>query len=184
MTLPKLSKAPVIHRGPRIYQMDRKPQVLGPPGAVPPGFVTPKTSATEWPPYWGLARITGYPRAEDVRKFPFVGGPPIWTYQAFAETGSSRASNIDFVVWGPFQNATPVAIRIQTEFFHNFTTIDNQIYDITMRDKLENGFDVYDIYDYEYMRDPSGAAIIIKLKQAMGLIGGGPSISRGTVQRV
>jgi hypothetical protein len=88
------------------------------------------------------------------------------------------------VVWGPFQNATPVAIRIQTEFFHNFATIDNQIYDITMRDKLENGFDVYDIYDYEYMRDPSGAAIIIKLKQAMGLIGGGPSISRGTVQRV
>ncbi len=184
MSLPKLSKPAAISRGPRIYQMNTKPQVLGPPGEPPVAFVTPKTSATEWPPYWGLARITGYPRAEDVRKFPFVGGPPIWTYQAFVETGSTKSSNVDFMVRGPFQNATPAAIRIQTEFFHNFTTIENQIYDIIMRDKLENGFEVYDIYDYQYMRDPSGSAIIIKLKQAMGLIGGGPEISRGTVQRV
>jgi hypothetical protein len=184
MSLPKLSKPAAISRGPRIYQMNTKPQVLGPPGEPPVGFVTPKTSATEWPPYWGLARITGYPRAEDVRKFPFVGGPPIWTYQAFVETGSTKSSNVDFMVWGPFQNATPVAIRIQTEFFHNFTTIENQIYDIIMRDKLESGFDVHDLYDYQYMRDPSGSAIIVLLKRAMGLIGGGPEISRGTVQRV
>jgi hypothetical protein len=53
-----------------------------------------------------------------------------------------------------------------------------------MRDKLENGFEVYDIYDFQYMRDPSGSAIIVQLKRAMGLIGGGPEISRGTVQRV
>jgi len=184
VSLPALKKPTAISRGPRIYGMGQKGEVLGPPGVAPPGFVTAKTSASEWPIYWALARITGYPAADDVRKFPFVGGPPIWTYQAFADAGNERKSNIDFVVWGPFPKAQPVAIRIQTEFFHNFTTIENQIYDITMRDRLESGFEVYDIYDYEYIRDPSGSAAIIKCKQAMGMIGGGREISRGTVQRV
>lgn len=184
MSLPVLRKPTAISRGPRVYQLGKKPVALGPPGAVPAGFVTAKTSASEWPIYWALARITGYPDAEDVRKFPFVGGPPIWEYQAFVDAGSDKQNNVDFMVWGPFRDATPVAIRIQTEFFHNFAQIGQQFYDITTRDRLENGMEVHDIYDYSYLRDESGAAAIIEVKKAMGLIGGGREITRGTVQRV
>ena len=183
MSLPMLKRAPAIKTGPKLYRMTEEPQRYGPPGDPPPGFVTAKTSATEWQPYWGLARITGYPKPEHVRSYPFMGGPPYWTYQAFADAGSDRQTNIDFVIWG-WGDATPIAIRIQTEFFHNFASIDTQIYDITQRDRLENGFEVIDLYDFDYMNDPTGKAVIVLLKDAMGLIERPSAIRTGRVQRV
>jgi hypothetical protein len=183
MTLPKLKRPTLFSTGPRIYRLNEEPVHIGPPGDPPPGFVTPKTSATEWPPYWGLAQITGYPKPEYVRNFPFNGGPPVWEYQGFAEAGSEKQTNVDFIVWG-YPGATPVAIRILTEFFHNFASNDTQIYDITQRDRLQNGFEVVDIYDQDYMRDTTGRAIIVLLKGAMGLIERPPVIRSGRVQRV
>jgi hypothetical protein len=41
-----------------------------------------------------------------------------------------------------------------------------------------------DIFDYEFMRDSTGAAIIVLLKRAMGLIQGSGSARTGLVQRV
>jgi hypothetical protein len=181
--LPKLKRPTVFSTGPRLYRLSEEPVRIGPPGDPPPGFVTPKTAATEWPPYWGLAQITGYPKPEYVRNFPFNGGPPVWEYQGFADAGAEKQTNVDFIVWG-MGGATPVAIRILTEFFHNFAGIDTQVYDITQRDRLQNGFEVVDIFDYEFMRDSTGAAIIVLLKRAMGLIQGSGSARTGLVQRV
>lgn len=180
---PKLKRAPVLKTGPRLYRLHEKPVTYGPPGDPPPGFVTASTSATEWPPYWGLARIFGYPKPEDVRSFPFLGGPPYWQYQGFAEIGGERSASVDFIVWG-FGNATPVAFRIQTEWFHNFADIDTQLYDAIQRDRMENGFEVVDIYDQDYMRDPTGKAIIVLLKDGMGLIERPSVIRTGRVQRI
>jgi hypothetical protein len=184
MALPTLKRPATLPTGPRLYQLNKTPEHLGPPGPPPEGFVTPKTSATEWPVYWGLARITGYPEAKYVRSSPFIGGPPVWTYQAFAEAGNDKQSNIDFVVWNPQPGGTPVAIRVQTEFFHNFASIQTQLYDIIQRDRLENGFEVVDLYDFDYMRDKSGSAVIVLLKGAMGLIERPSAIRSGRVQRV
>lgn len=181
--LPKLKRPPAILKGPRIYQLTQEPRRIGPPGDPPLGFVTPKTSATEWPPYWGLARITGFPKPSRVRTFPFLGGPPAWEYQGFAEAGADRRTNIDFIVWN-YPGATPIAIRILTEFFHNFANIDTQFYDRIQRDRLENGFEVFDLFDYQYMRDVTGQAVIVLLKQAMGLIEGPSPVRSGVVQRV
>lgn len=182
--LPKLKAPPAISRGPRIYQLDKRPESIGPPGQPPPGFVTPKTSATEWPVYWGLARITGYPKPEEIRSFPFVGGPPLWTYQAFADAGNERATNVDFMVYGGFAKAKPIAIRVQTEFFHNYAPITKQFYDRIQRSNLQSGHEVVDIYDQDYMRDPTGAAVIVLLKEAMGIIERPNVITSGRVQRV
>jgi hypothetical protein len=170
--------------GPRLYKLSQEPMRYGPPGAPPPGFVTAKTSASEWPIYWALAQVFKVPPPEGLRQFPYVGGPPIWTYQAFADAGAERETNIDFVIWGSFQNALPVAIRIQTEFFHNFAMIDTQIYDVTQRERLSNGFYVVDIYDFDFLRDTTGEAAVIAVKRAMGMIERPNPIRSGAVQRV
>lgn len=182
--LPSLKKAPVIKHGPRLYALQQEPEHLGPPGEPPPGFVTPKTSATEWPPYWGLARIFGTPKADMLRRGPFIGGPPIWTYQAYVDANAGKSANIDFVVWNPYPRGTPIAIRIQTEFFHNFASNDTQVFDILHKERLSRGFAVVDIYDFDYMRDGTGAAIIVLLKDALGMIERPSAIRTGRVQRV
>lgn len=170
--------------GPRVYRLGSEPEHLGPPGEPPPGFVTPKTSATEWPPYWGLARIFGTPKADRVRTGPFIGGPPIWTYQAYVDANAGKSANIDFVVWNPYPRGTPIAIRIQTEFFHNFARNDTQVFDILHKERLSRGFAVVDIYDFDYMRDGTGQAIIVLLKDALGMIERPSAIRTGRVQRV
>lgn len=183
-TLPKLRGPVAIARGPNVYRLNEEPYRLGPPGDPPPGFVTPKTSATEWPVYWGLARILQTPDPKYVRSSPFVGGPPIWTYQAYVEAGSDKSSNLDFVVWQPGARGKPIGIRVQTEFFHNFANNETQVYDIIHRDRLEKGFAVVDLYDSDYMRDPTGSAVIVLLKEALGLIERPRMGSGRTAQRV
>lgn len=184
---PKLArtrKAPVVQHGPRVFAPTTEPERLGPPGEPPPGFVTAKTSATEWPPYWGLAQIFGFPLAKNVRRPPFEGGLPFWTYQAYVDAQAASATNIDFVIWQPFREGTPIALRIQTEFFHNFASAATQAYDLTHRERLQGGFEVVDIYDFDYMRDKTGQAIIVLLKRAMGLIEPGTPQRSGRIQRL
>lgn len=184
MPLPKLKRPPTIATGPKIYRLQSEPYRLGPPGEPPPGFVTPKTSATEWPVYWGLARIFREPSPERVRTGPFVGGPPIWTYQAYVDAGAEKSANVDFVVWNPGPRGKPIAIRVQTEAYHLFANNDTQVFDILHRERVSGGYTVIDIFDYDFMRDGTGQAIIVILKQALGLIERPDPISTGAVQRI
>jgi hypothetical protein len=184
LTLPPIPKPPVVKRGPKLYQYGKEQQHTGGPGDPPPGFVTVKTTATEWPVYWGLARIFGRPSADKVRQGPFLGGPPVWEYQSYLDLGGIKQSNFDFVVWQPNPYGSPVAIRIQTEFIHSFTNNTKHKYDVLHRNRAEENFDVVDIFDYLFLGDESGQSIIQLLKYALQLIEPPNPIYAHTVQRV
>ena len=184
LDLPSIPKPPIVKRGPRLYAFGKKQEHTGGPGEAPPGFVTPKTSATEWPIYWALSKVLGTPAADKVRSGPFYGGPPHWEYQSYLDLGGWKKTNYDFVVWQPNPYTQPVAIRIQTEWLHSFTSEQQHVNDRLHRARGEAWFDVVDIYDYLYLGDPSGQAAILAVKYAMNLIEPPSPIYTHAVQRV
>jgi hypothetical protein len=178
-------KAPVVSRGPRVYNLTKEPTHLGPPGEPPEGFLTVKTTRPEWYIYWALARVLGMgAKARDVRSAPFDGGLPLWTYQAYVDASAAAQTNIDFVIWAPFPRGTPIAIRVQTEYFHNFASSATQAYDRTHRERLQGGFEVADVFDFDFMRDKTGRAAVVLVKKILGLIEPGNAQRSGRLQRV
>ena len=184
LKLPPIPRPPHVQRGPRIYHMGKDHEHIGGPGDPPPGFVTIKTTATEWPIYWALAKVFGAPKADRVRIGPFRGGPPYWEYQAYLDLGGLKKSNYDFVVWRGSSLGSPVAIRIQTEWQHNFTTNAKHVYDKLHRARAEENFDVVDIYDYLFLDDPTGRAAILAVKYACQLIEPPSPIYTRAVRRI
>lgn len=183
LKLPPIPKPETVKRGPKLYEFGKDHGHTGGPGDPPPGFVTIKTTATEWPIYWALARVFNSPEAHAIRSGPFRGGPPYWEYQNYLDVGGLKNSNFDFVIWQPNPYSQPVAIRIQTEFFHSFTTNAKHQYDVLHRLRAEDNFDVVDIWDYLYLGDESGAAAILAVKYAMQLIEPPSPIYTHAVQR-
>jgi hypothetical protein len=183
--LPKLRHPPEQPTGPAFIP---KPggSVSG-PGDPPPGFVTGKNSATEWNAYWALWKIFDTPR--DARVPPFVGGPPDWMYQSQQQTlfGISSSTNVDFVV---YEGGTILAIRIQTERYHNYADSKKQAYDQMQEAALDSrGLYVVNVYDNDLLNDPSGQRYVVAMKQAIGRIQRvNPDIAgtalRGSRQRV
>lgn len=182
--LPPIPKPPIVKRGPRAFEIGKTQEHTGGPGDPPPGFVTIKTTATEWPIYWALSRVFGRPAADKVRTAPFYGGPPNWEYQAYADVGGIKDTNYDFMIWQPNPYAQPVAIRIQTEGFHAFTHNAKHVYDKLHRSRGEKFFDVVDIYDSFYLSDASGQAAILCVKLALQLIEPPSPIYSHAVKRV
>ena len=170
LKLPAIPKPPTVKRGPRIYEYGKAQEHTGGPGDPPPGFVTIKTTATEWPIYWALAKVFGSPSANAVRTGPFLGGPPHWFYQSYVDVGGLKDTNYDFLVEQPNPYSQPVAIRIQTEGYHSFVPNAKHQYDVLHRARGEERFDVVDIYDYLYLGDESGTAAILAVKCALQLI--------------
>ena len=170
LKLPAIPKPPTVKRGPRLYEYGKAQEHTGGPGDPPPGFVTIKTTATEWPIYWALAKVLGTPAADKIRTGPFRGGPPAWQYQSYLDLGGLKSTNYDFVVWQPNPYSQPVAIRIQTEGYHSFVPNAKHQYDVLHRLRAEENFDVVDIYDSYFMEDPSGQAAILLVKMALQLI--------------
>lgn len=174
-----------VQQEPRYLDFPQQRTHTGGPGDPPPNWDEAKTSDTEWYPYWGLARIFGEPSPEHVREAPFVGAPGIWEYQKYIP-GGIVTTNIDFLILPTNGLAKPTAIRVQTEFVHLFPQ-DNDKYaaDIIYRNEVElAGYNVVDIYDYQFLGDPSGQAVIVQLKAAMGLIEQPNPILTGTARRV
>jgi hypothetical protein len=183
LTHPPKPKPRVVKPGPQLYQFGKEQQHTGGPGDPPPGFVTVKTTATEWPIFWALSKIFGRPAADKVREGPFFGGPPVWEYQSYLDLGGRKKSNYDFVVWQPLYGA-PVGIRIQTEWIHNFTNNAKHRADALSRARAEKDLDVVDIYDYLFLGDQSGQAAIQLVKSALQLIEPPNPIYAHSVQRV
>lgn len=151
------------------------------PGESPPGFVSGKTSESEWPPYWALAKIFKNPI--DPRLPPFFGGAPDWAYQSEQNTlfGISGSTNVDFVV---FQPPTIIGVRILSERYHLFTSSEKQAYDEQQKAALEAaGVTVFDLYEDEYLLDPSGQAAIIAMKRAIGRLSSLNPLTSGTALR-
>lgn len=179
--IPKLQGNAIRPTGPKAINI--KETIVGGYGDPPPGFVGGQNSITEWIVYWGIARILGKPQRDDIRKPPFFGGPPDWTYQvkfATRYTASQRTA-VDFVV---NYGRTTIGIRIQTEHFHLFTSSRQQAYDLIQRSNLvKYGMVVMDLYDYELLGDPSGAKAIISIKRILGMIELPNPLAAGTAIR-
>jgi hypothetical protein len=73
---------------------------------------------------------------------------------------------------------------VQTEFIHSFTNNTKHRYDVLHRSRAEENFDVIDIFDYLFLGDESGQAIIQLLKSALQLIEPPNPIYAHSVQRV
>lgn len=179
-TMPKLRTPTRLARGPKMYKSDPVP--VGGPGVVPAGFLGNRNSAVEWMVYWALSKIFGNPI--DPRVGPFQGGWPDWRYQDPTGAGSGvKGSVIDFVVYRVQNRSRPVLIRVVTEHFHLFTNAYTQGADAIQRTALEAMGDVVDLFDYAFTGDPTGQAVIVQCKQALGLIERPNPIAAGTAQR-
>lgn len=171
-----------IPTGPEIVKpASAKP--FGGPGEPPPGFVSATTSTYEWWVYWALAKIFKHP--ENPRVGPFIGGPPEWIYQKNVEGGRHRPGGavIDFIVYDHGRGGKPLAIRVVTEAFHLFTDSTQQAIDAMQKEAVEDYATVVDILDYQFIGDPTGQAVVITVKNALGLLESANPLLAGTAIR-
>lgn len=178
---PQVLKTPPIRpRGPAF--LPGKEAFISGYGDPPPGFVRGQTSVTEWIVYDSLYKIFD-PRA-DSRKPPFFGLYPYFEYQSPEGGGYIRSlgsSVVDFLIHLGGEN---IAMRLQTEFFHIYTSSAKQGSDALQRAQLESaGLKVIDVYDTEVLGDPTGAKAIVNLKRALNLIELVNPITSGTAIR-
>lgn len=179
-----LRSFPVLPEGPELYQQKEGLGLHYGPGEPPAGFLTYTNSKTEWQIYWALAKIIGQPK--DPRKPPYIGWPGLWTYQKPYEGGRRLAGGqvIDFLVYHPATSHGAIAIRIQTERYHIMTDAAKQAKDRMLLIRLSDQFRVVDLYEQDFINDPSGQAAIIETKRA--LYGGSTSnpIRSGRARRL
>lgn len=163
--LPTLRRPTAKPTGPKKLRLTGPADVMGGPGEPPPGFLNTINSKSEWFIYWALAKIFGNP--PDASRGPFIGGPPDWSYQAAYDGGSRNAggSVVDFIV---YTGRVPVGIRLVTEYYHLFTNRRKQVQDEMQKLALEGAVDVVDVYDYDFLNDPSGEAAVRVVKLAIG----------------
>lgn len=159
----------------------------GGPGVPPEGFLGPYNSVTEWYAFWGLAKIFNNP--PDPRQPSeggiYSGGHPDWTYQKAWDGGrnSPGGSVIDFVVYNPGPGRMTTGIRIVTEYWHIYTTNAKQVIDQDQLTHLEQSFDMRDMWDQDFVNDPTGAATVITLKNLLGMLDRPNPIFLGTALR-
>lgn len=165
MKLPKLRRPTAQPTGPRHLRLNAPERVMGGPGVAPPGFLNSINSNSEWIVYWALAKIFGNP--SNPRIGPFTGGAPDWSYQAAYDGGSRNVggSVVDFII---YTARVPIGIRLVTEYYHLFTNRRKQVQDEMQKLALEGAVDVVDVYDYDFINDPSGEAAIRVVKLAIG----------------
>ena len=183
---PPIIRTPtVLPRGPKLYQEAKDKGYRSPIAEPPPGFVGAHTSISEWVVYWGLSKVLGFP--EDPRQPPFIGYPPVWYYQSEQLGGRRQAGGavVDFVVAGGNRyRHEDVGFRLQTERFHLYADTDTHFADQVQLWRLSENMEVIDLYDYTFLPDPTGQAVIIVLKDALaGRVEPNP-ITDGTTQRV
>lgn len=181
---PRARTFPVLPTGPELYYQKKGEGLFGGPGEPPAGFLTFTNSRSEWFVYWALAKITGYPK--DPRKPPFMGYPGLWTYQRPFEEGRQALGGqvVDFVVFGPATGRGDIALRIQTERYHIYTDAAKQASDRALAVRLGAGFEVVDLFEQDWISDPSGQAVVIATKRA--IYGGGTAhpMRSGQVRRI
>lgn len=163
---PRLRSIPAMPTGPKLYQQKAGADIQSGPGEPPPGFLTYTNSMSEWVIYFALSKALGRPK--DPRKGPYQGWPGLWTYQSPFEGGRIPGGQVvDFLVYAPATNGGDIAIRIQTERYHVMTDAAKQAKDRILLARLSGRFRVVDIFEQDYMGDPSGQAAVIEVKRAL-----------------
>lgn len=164
----KMDRMPLIPRGPERFRAATGPaEQVGGPGLPPDGFVISSTSATEWPPYWACCVIFGEPTLAEHRNPPFVGDHGFWSYQKHVDGGRTKATSGDFVFYPSHYCLEGIVMRVQTEWHHIFSPTHVQEFDRAQRAGVEKKYRVIDIYDYLWLWDTSGAAVIKYVKMAL-----------------
>lgn len=161
--LTPLRRPPVRPTGPRIYHLQKKPELeFAGPGEPPDGFVTAHTSKTEWWIYWAIAKVLNDP--VDPRRPPFVGGQD-WSYQKAEEGGRIRGGQVlDFVVYA---GNRAIGIRVETERYHIFTSAHNQAHDFYLKTHSAAVDRIVNVYDQDFMGDPTGRAACVVISEAL-----------------
>lgn len=174
-----------LPRGPKAYREPKDKGYVGGAGLPPPGFLNGNNSGYEWQIYKAIADVTGYP--ENPRMPPFIGFPGIWAYQKAFDSGRHDPGGavIDFYVYGGAgKNADSIAFRVQTEFFHIYTTAEKQWYDAVQFERLAQFMYVVDLFDQDFAADITNQAAVKLIRQALnGEVEPNP-ITNGTTQRV
>ncbi len=180
-SLPTGKRPVAFPKGPRLYGGGRDPNRVTGFGEAPPGFVSGTTSKSEWVIYAAIAVVLGEP--ENYRNPPFIGSPPRWTYQKpflGTYTRSIGSAVIDFVVKQPTEF---VAIRLQSDRFHVNAPSDQQAHDALQAVELSKYNRVADLYEQNFLGDPTGQAAVIAIKRALaGTLEQNP-ITSGTAVR-
>jgi hypothetical protein len=180
---PRLRTAPALPRGPRLYKTPKNLGYKGPVMEPPAGFVRGTTSVTEWAVYFGLAKVTGTP--ENYREPPFIGSPGTWAYQKAWDEGrrAPGGSVIDFVLFAGAWSDQDIAIRVMTERFHLYADFEQQSHDALQLNRLSGFMRVVDIYDNDFLWDPTGQAIVVLIKDALAGSTYPNPINQGSTQR-
>jgi hypothetical protein len=169
---PRLSSIPAVPRGPKLYSVPKSLQKgTNGPNEPPPGFVTATTSRVEWWVYFALFKVLAPNRDPRDGRNGFIGIPGIFGYQTAFEGGRNRTGGgqiIDFTI-EPHELTTgqPVALRLQTERFHVFTDDIKQGREQLLRSRLSRSYVVRDLYEQNFLFDPSGQAVVIAVKNAL-----------------
>lgn len=170
--LPRLRVPAALPSGPRMYKpvpLDEQPISSG-PGQPPGGFLQPSTSLSEWYIYWGLSRLFNNP--PDPRQPPFYGGWPDWGYQSALYGGRHGPGGAvaDFLVYNPGSPKNTVVLRVVTEYWHLYTPNAKHASDEMQKLALSAEYTVIDVYDFDFINDPSGQETIITLKNVLGFV--------------
>lgn len=181
---PSMRSPPALPRGPRLYRVPRNLGYKGPVAEPPPGFIGGQNSRYEWMVYHALSKVFGYPT--DPRLPPFIGQPGVWTYQKAWDEGRREigGSVIDFVVYSGSKSDFDIAFRVQTEFFHLYTDIENQVHDLMQMERLSAFMRVVDLYDQDFAWDETNAATVALIKDALAGRTFANPINGGTTERV
>ncbi len=181
---PRLRSVPARPRGPERYYQAEGANIRSGPGEPPPGFITFSNSRAEWWVYWALAKVLGWPK--DPRRPPFVGWPGLWTYQVPFEGGRTVRGGqiVDFIVHGPITAQGDIALRIQTERYHLFVDAVKHAIDFLLHVRLSRYQRTVNLYEQDFIKDPSGQAVCIEVKRA--IFGGSASnpLRAGTARRI
>lgn len=180
---PKMRRPPIFPSGPRLYRQTKSNVHLGGPGSPPAGFLTAQQTLSEWYVYWGSMKVLDTER--DPREPPFWGGKD-WSYQSqqLGQMGShvkALSTNIDFLYTLSWP---PLAVRVQTFRFHTAATSFKQAYDDAQLVRELGAFDVVDIYESDFLQDATGQAVIVLIKDFLGLIRHQDPRTAGTVYPV
>lgn len=133
------------------------------PGDPPPGFVTATTSATEWVWYWASAKVYNDPK--DPRRPPFFGGLD-WGFQLGEGEGIRGPATIfDFIYYLPGEE---LGVRIQTDRYHESAGPAQKAIDRNIRQNLSRWMTIRDVYEQDFIGDPSGEAACRLVVQTLG----------------
>jgi hypothetical protein len=133
----------------------------------PPAFLTFTNSRSEWVIYVALSKVLGVPK--DPRQGPYIGWPGVWSYQSPFEGGRAARGGqvIDFIVHGSTTASGDIALRIQTERYHQFTDDSKHAKDEQLKLRVARMGRIVDLFEVDFMADKSGQAACIQVKQAI-----------------